>query len=261
MSSSPAPNVPSVKEGQVWKDNYDSGTGKFRHVRVLATALDKYVKIQACEPDGSDLKKGRSPVTQTQMSRFINGGKSGFTLIKDVVPSQTAPTGQTPIQALRDATFKHSMAATHALAALESELTKAKDTAALWHTAAMPYATPDALYEGIRALAAPAQSAAGAEEPFAWMSLNVATQKEHFGRLPLTSIQPGLYKHTKLLARPAPPAPAKDLRPCLHPIGLTTCGYTEDECMHEGSTEKAPPNGRHKYQPLPASPAHIGEKP
>ena len=47
---------------------------------------------------------------------------------------------------------------------------------------------------------------------------------------------------------PAPKAP--DTRPCMFRIGLTTCGYTENECMHEGSSEPVvPPNGRHKYTP------------
>lgn len=40
---------------------------------------------------------------------------------------QTAPTGETPIQSLRDAAFKHSMAATHALAALEAELASERE--------------------------------------------------------------------------------------------------------------------------------------
>ena len=41
-----------------------------------------------------------------------------------------------------------------------------------------------------------------------------------------------------------------DTRPCIFKIGRTTCGYSEDRCMHEGSTEPEPPNGRHKYEPL-----------
>ena len=36
------------------------------------------------------------------------------------------PASASPIQSLRDAAFRHSMAATHALAALESELAEAK---------------------------------------------------------------------------------------------------------------------------------------
>lgn len=35
-------------------------------------------------------------------------------------------------------------------------------------------------------------------EPTAWGNFNVLTQKETFGRMPITALQPGIYKHRKL---------------------------------------------------------------
>lgn len=37
--------------------------------------------------------------------------------------------------------------------------------------------------------------------------------------------------------------------PCLHRIGIVTCGFGPDEPVHEGSREPAPPMGRHHYTP------------
>lgn len=39
---------------------------------------------------------------------------------------------------------------------------------------------------------------------------------------------------------------SRDL-PCTYNHGLSTCGYPENECMHEGSDKPAPPAGRHRY--------------
>ena len=42
----------------------------------------------------------------------------------------------------------------------------------------------------------------------------------------------------------------EDRRPCIYPIGNTSCGYTEYAQIHEGSpSEIVPPRGRHKYKP------------
>ena len=45
--------------------------------------------------------------------------------------------------------------------------------------------------------------------------------------------------------------PEKDQRRCMYQsvIGGAICGYTEADCMHEGSTLPGPPRGRHVYQP------------
>lgn len=44
----------------------------------------------------------------------------------------------------------------------------------------------------------PAIEAVELPEPAAWVSFNVLTQKESIGRLPVTSLQPGVYQHSKL---------------------------------------------------------------
>lgn len=38
------------------------------------------------------------------------------------------------------------------------------------------------------------------QEPVAWISYNVLTEQERFGRMPVQSLQPGVYKHTPLYA-------------------------------------------------------------
>lgn len=42
------------------------------------------------------------------------------------------------------------------------------------------------------------------EEPVAWISYNVLTKKEQIGRMPIQSLQAGVYKHTPLYASPPP---------------------------------------------------------
>jgi hypothetical protein len=47
-----------------------------------------------------------------------------------------------------------------------------------------------------------APPAAPASEPVAWISYDTLTKKERIGRLPVQSLQPGVYKHTPLYATP-----------------------------------------------------------
>lgn len=51
-------------------------------------------------------------------------------------------------------------------------------------------------------LSTSAESAAPVE-PDAWISFNVLLQKEYFDRKPITSLQPGVYRHTPLYLNPS----------------------------------------------------------
>ena len=64
-----------VAEGQIWRDNYDFGTGYVREVEVLSVEGEK-VSIRALSTDGKKM-----PVRTTKISRF-NGGKSGFSFVR-----------------------------------------------------------------------------------------------------------------------------------------------------------------------------------
>lgn len=57
----------------------------------------------------------------------------------------------------------------------------------------------DCIDEFARRLLAAADAEAG---PVAWISHNVLTGKSFYGNLPMQSLQPGVYRHTKLFDRP-----------------------------------------------------------
>lgn len=65
--------------GQVWADNYNYRNGYVRHVRVLAIDGER-ATIQGCNKDGTDAK-GRNPKTKTKLSRFGQGGTTGYTFV------------------------------------------------------------------------------------------------------------------------------------------------------------------------------------
>jgi hypothetical protein len=85
----------SIKQGQVWKDNWVAKGGTQRYVKVLevpATVEPKAnISIQRCNEDGSDI--ARSPKRTTQALRF-KGGKGGFSLHREADGSQPQPQAQ-----------------------------------------------------------------------------------------------------------------------------------------------------------------------
>lgn len=68
-------------------------------------------------------------------------------------------------------------------------------------------------------------------EPAAWISHNTLTGREHIGRLPVQSLQPGVYKHTKLYATTPKVAatPPNDHGKVLHASLCRRFGYVHDE--------------------------------
>lgn len=68
------------------------------------------------------------------------------------------------------------------------------------------------------------------------------------------------YFADQLVAALAVPPPqleepvTQDFGPCVYPVGLTTCGYPRDACMHIGSAKPPPIVGQHAYQFLAIPP-------
>jgi hypothetical protein len=97
------------------------------------------------------------------------------------------------------------------------------------------------------------------QEPYAWVSFNVLTGKEYLGRLPLTSMQKGVYKHTPLYAAPqAAPSPARKLAKH-QPCGCVICTCEDEERCHGCGAKNC---GNHPvgqfaapaYEPAPSPP-------
>lgn len=70
-----------------------------------------------------------------------------------------------------------------------------------------------ALEDAERVLAQRDATAITKQEPAAWISFCVLNQKEYFDRLPIQSIQPGVYKHTPLYAAPRQEEPTPPTEP------------------------------------------------
>lgn len=69
----------NVKQGQVWRDNYQPAGGSTRFIKVVKASATK-CSIQRVNEDGSAI--ARSPLRETATKRF-NGKKDGFTLHRD----------------------------------------------------------------------------------------------------------------------------------------------------------------------------------
>lgn len=64
-------NQPAVAVGQIWRDNYDYGTGYVRKVKVIAIEGDS-ATIKAISENGKEM-----PARKAKLTRF-NGSRSGY---------------------------------------------------------------------------------------------------------------------------------------------------------------------------------------
>lgn len=111
---------------------------------------------------------------------------------------------------------------------------------------AMTYAWEAAIKSFVRALEAAAP--APAQEPVAWISYNVLTKSERIERLPVQSLQPGVYKHTPLYAAPLAVAGVRRIefgpcKQCLNPANCHALGYCRQHCWPDVNSR---PTAEHK---------------
>jgi hypothetical protein len=81
-----ATTKPPVRRDQIWRDNLERNSGSPRFVKVLdvapfASERNGWVKIRSCTRTGGALRGTR--LSKTRISRFLAGGRDGFTLFKD----------------------------------------------------------------------------------------------------------------------------------------------------------------------------------